>query len=215
MKNIPLLLGTIIGTLVLIFAIAFFFSGQSIPQDLIADPVQVKGEGRPAKGNPDARVTIVEFSDFECPACKATAPLVEKAFKQYEDSVQLVYRHFPLDSIHFNARTAAQAAEVAYTEGKFWEMHDFLFDTQQEWSNITDDSELIELFAVQAEELGIDKAVFLEKMESDAIKDAVSADAAQATTLGLRATPTFFVNGVQTPAQELVQAIEAELAKEQ
>lgn len=215
MKNIPLLLGTIIGTLVLIFAIAFFFSGETTPQNLTADPAQTKGEGRPAKGNPDAQVTIVEFSDFECPACKATTPLVEQVFRQYEDSVQLVYRHLPLDSIHFNARTAAQAAEVAYTEGAFWEMHDFLFDTQQEWSKITDDSDLIEFFTVEAEELGIDKAVFLEKMESDAIKDAVSADVAQATTLGVQATPTFFVNGVQTPAQDLAQAIEAELAKQQ
>lgn len=209
MKNIPLLLGTVIGTLVLIFVVAFFFSSSTAPTgEAVVDSSEVAGVDRPSKGNPEAPITIVEFSDFQCPACKATAPLVENVFNQYADEVRLIYRHFPLDSIHQNARAAAYAAESAKQDGKFWEMHDKLFETQEEWQSLSE-AEVKEVFAGFAEELAIDKVVFLERMESDAIKDAVNADVAAATKFGIGGTPTFFVNGVQTPALDLAETIES------
>lgn len=212
MKNVPLLLGTIFLTIVMIVVVAFLFSGDGATnQPAITVPA---GELIPAsphvKGATEsATVTIVEFSDLQCPACKAVQPMIEQVLAQYPDDVQLIYRHFPLDSIHPNARAAAAAAEVAALNGKFWQMHDLLFARQLDWEGSRNRSELYETFAGYAEELEIDKTEFLEKIEADDIKAKVQEDAAAAARLGIAATPTFFVNGQQTPAPQLMSTVES------
>lgn len=210
MKNVPLLFGTILGTLLLIIGVAYFFSGPApIAETAAIDPAVLTEGARNTFGPADAKVTVVEFSDFQCPACRAAEPLVAQLKSNYGDSVQFVYRHFPLDSIHTNARLAAQASEVAAEQGKFWEYHDLLFGKQTEWEGITDKDELLNLFAEYASQLQIDKASFLEKIETQEVAQRVASDADLGSSLQVNSTPTFYVNGQQTTAPQLISAVES------
>ncbi len=212
MKNLPLLIGTILGTLILIIGVAVFFSGSTAsPGQVTVDSAAVAGDFRRAKGPDAAAVRIVEFSDLQCPACRAAQPLVDQVLASYPDQVRLVFRHFPLDSIHRNARVAAQASEVAGEYGKFWEYHDLLFAQQDEWEGITNRNEVIERFSEYAAQLEIDKTEFASKIESQVVVDAVQADSSAGMQFGVNATPTFFVNGVQTSAPQLLQTVESVL----
>lgn len=235
MKNLPLLLGTIIGTLVLIVAVALFSSGGTQTTDQgqqIVDQSLAIGEARhayTAEATPEATpgaqiatnsaespenqelVTIVGFSDFQCPACKAALPAIEQVKAKYSSRIQVIYRHFPLDSIHPNARLAAIASEAAASldESKFWPMHDRLFLEQQAWSGIADRGELKDTFATYAVELGLDRTQFLERMEDNSIADLVNLDVSAGTQLGVNATPTFYVNGIKTSAPQLLATVES------
>lgn len=215
MKNIPLLLGTIFGSILLIVGIAFFFSGSSQvdPGSQFVSPEQVAGEARHIKGATEsAKVQIVEFSDFQCPACRAAQPAIDEVIRQYGDQVQLVYKHFPLDSIHPNARDAAVASEIAAQFGKFWEMHDLLFDNQDEWDNITSRDELYQTFSDYAQQMQIDKQEFLERIkDNQEVRDLVQNDSQLGNDLKVAATPTFYVNGQQSSAPQLLQVVSAAL----
>lgn len=212
MKNLPLLLGTIAISLLMIVGIALMFSDSGSDTDIteVVSQTELISESPHVRGATEsAQVTIVEFSDFQCPACRDSQPFVDQVLAQYPNDVQLIYRHFPLDSIHPNARTAAAAAEAAAEEGKFWEMHDLLFINQTEWERIASRDELNNVFAEYASQIQIDKNVFLEKIESNQVKEAVQEDSAAAARLGLNSTPTFFVNGQRTPAPQLMTAVES------
>lgn len=238
MKNIHLLLGTILGTFALIGVVVYFLSSGESPQmggqielsKLMEGAVNIKMGGTSASATASAetsestaeaepseqaqeKVTIVEFSDFQCPACRAAQPLVEQVFAQYPNDVQLVYRHFPLDSIHPNARAAAVASEAvgALDRELFWPYHDRLFTEQQTWGSVTSRTELAELFATYAQEIGIDKTQFLEKMEDTTLTQLVAQDTALGMEIGVNSTPTFFVNGVPTTMTGLAAAVQAEL----
>lgn len=207
MKNLPLLIGTLVVMTALIFGVVSFFSkgGQShaISQEvLLSDNPHVRG-------NVDAPVTIVEFSDFQCPACAYTRTLIEKVLADYPDKVRLVYRNFPLSSIHHNAQLAAQAAEVAGEKGLFWEYHDVLFTNQEKWSQLEGKKLLLDQLASYAEEVGIDKESFLERIDSDYIKSLVNEDVVLGNQLKLRGTPTLYVNGQPTPASQLIKQVES------
>lgn len=215
MKNIPLLVGTIIASVLLVVAISVGFSSKT-EEELATETVNpeiVAGDRRHTKGASESAVTIVEFSDFQCPACKAVEPLVAELMTTYGDRVELVYRHMPLDSIHPNARLAAQAAETAAQHDKFWEMHQRLFEKQTEWSEITDREELITTFAEYAEGMAISREEFLESIESKEVKDAVQGDVTTAVASGLQGTPTFFVNGTKTAAQQLERTVQSQLGE--
>ena len=209
MKNLPLLLGTLAVTTALIVGVVFAFSKSTTSQQEAVDQAQLLTDSPHARGAEAALVTIVEFSDFQCPACKATAPLVDKVVAQYSEQVRLVYRHFPLNSIHFNAQLAAQASEVAAEDGKFWEYHDLLFKEQLTWSQLEKKEEYLEQLVSYAEELGIDKESFLERIESDHIKSLVTDDLTTGGRLNIQATPTLYVNGQPTPASQLMQMVES------
>ena len=210
MKNIPLLLGTIIGTVVLIVAVAFMFSKPAAtPEASIVDKAVLLENATNTFGNPESSITVVEFSDFQCPSCKVAEPIVQQLKNDYADSVQFVYRHFPLDSIHPNARLASQAAEAAAMDDKFWEYHDLLFVNQEEWSDITDKNKVLEKFSEYATQLEIDKDTFLERIESEEVIGKVSAEADLAQAIGVNSTPTFFVNGQQTAAPQLISTVES------
>ena len=143
------------------------------------------------KGNPEAAVTLVEFSDFQCPACASFQPVMEKVMKSYGDKLRFEYKHFPLP-IHPYAQQAALAAEAAGQQGKFYEYHDLLFKNQQAWStSVTPGS----LFIQYAEELGLDIDQFRRQQKSSILRDAIRGDLAEARELGLTGTPTFFLNG--------------------
>lgn len=143
------------------------------------------------KGNPEATVTLVEYSDFQCPACASFQPVVAELMAQYGDRLRFEYKHFPLP-IHNYAQQAAVAAEAAAQQGKFFEYHDALFQNQQEWSNSATPQAL---FVKYAEDLGLDTEAFRRHQNSSVLRDAVRADLAEARELGLTGTPTFFLNG--------------------
>ena len=145
------------------------------------------------RGPADAPVTIIEYSDFQCPACAAYYPLVETVINEASTTVRFVYRHFPLYPLpHKNAVIAAQAAEAAGLQGKFWDMSRLLFVNQTMWE-VSDAPEAI--FEEYAQRIGLDVALYKKDFSSAATKARVQRDRDEATTLGLNATPTFFVNG--------------------
>ena len=143
------------------------------------------------KGNKEASITLIEYSDFQCPACKSYAPMIKRLSEEYKDNIKVVYRHYPLPQ-HKNAKSAAYAAEAAGKQGKFWEMHDLLFEKQEEWSNEGDITEKLSIFA---ESLGLNKDEWRADYESQEVKDAVNADVTLANMINLSSTPTFLLNG--------------------
>ncbi len=146
------------------------------------------------KGNPDASIVIMEYSDFQCPACKAYFPIIKQLMSEYSDDIAFVYRHYPLTSIHANAEPAARAAEAASIQGKFWEMHDKLFENQSEWSELS--TKLAEdKFAEYAEAIGLDIDKFKTDLDSKDTKERVRSDSQSALRAGLNSTPTFFIDG--------------------
>lgn len=208
MKNVPLLLGTIIGTIVLIIVVAFVFSGSSSSPDQATDVNLTEG-ARHFYGNPESAITVVEFSDLQCPACRAAQPLVTSLKEQYGDQINVVFRHFPLDTIHPNARMAAVATEVAAESGLFWEYAELLFDRQEEWSSIASRDELETQLAAFASELEMDEDQFRERMQDATLADAVEADRQVGLSAQVDSTPTFFVQGVKTSAPQLISAVES------
>jgi protein-disulfide isomerase len=144
------------------------------------------------KGNPEAQITIVEYSDFQCFGCASFQPLVKRVAEEYSDDVKIVYRHFPLVAIHSNAFNAAKASEAAGNQDKFWEMHDMLFAKQEEWS---DDRNAKNKFVGYAESLELDIEKFKSDFESDEVKERVEKDLFDGQRLGVSATPTFYMNG--------------------
>lgn len=160
---------------------------------------------RPVLGPESATVTLEEFSDFQCPACKAAHPIVQEVLTTFGDRIKFSYFHFPLVQIHTQAFRASLAAECANDQGKFWEYHDMLFDKQPSFSR--DD---LVAYATQLE-LSIDGASgFAACLDSRAKDDVVRADMSEGDKRGIGGTPTFFVNGeaVQdwTQLKSLIQA---------
>lgn len=145
-------------------------------------------------GDENALVTLVEYSDFQCPACRVYSTLVHDLAEHFEGDVRVVYRHFPLRSIHPLANLAAQAAEAAGAQGKFWDMHDELFASQSSWSSLTlNDAE--DLFVTYAEKLELDVDKFQDDIGLGDVREAVEADYISGLGLGISGTPTFFING--------------------
>ena len=142
--------------------------------------------GRPAKGKADAKVTIVEFSDFECPYCSRAVSGVEKLVESYPDDVRVVFMHFPL-GMHPRALPAAIASQCANQQGKFWSYHDKLFENQ---AQLTD-----EKFEAHAKEAGLDVEKFKACVGDPKTEAFVKKDMAQGTEAGVEGTPSFFING--------------------
>ncbi len=148
------------------------------------------------RGPEDALVTFIEWSDFQCPYCAALAPLMKRLLKAYPEEVRLVYRHYPLVRTHDRARITAEAAEAAGAQGKFWEMHDLLFERQKEWieaENVT------ETLVSYAGELGLDVERFRRDLEEGTFREKVEIQRQQAEMLGIPGTPFLLVNGRPWP----------------
>lgn len=145
------------------------------------------------KGSPGKEVVIVEYSDFQCPACASYYPIVKNLIEQ-SDQVTFVYRHFPLSQVHQNARIAAYAAEAAGRQDNFWQMHDKLFENQSQWA---DSKNPEEEFIEYAKELQLDVDKFENDLESEEVKSKVERDYQSGLSSGVNATPTFFLNGTK------------------
>ncbi len=146
------------------------------------------------KGAADAKVSLVEYSDFQCPACLAREPIMKQLFDEFSGHVNFVYREFPLRTVHQNAQLAAQAAEAAGVQGKFWEMHDAIFDHHDEWEKLTNE-EATKAFHGYAQEIGLDVTKYDSDFTSGNVKDAIEKDVQSALDAGVYSTPTFFLNG--------------------
>jgi protein-disulfide isomerase len=146
------------------------------------------------QGNPDAKVVLIEYSDFQCPACVHAYKLTEEIMDEFGGHIKFAFRHFPLTTIHDKAQLAAQAAEAAGLQGKFWEMYEMLFDYQTTWDRLSvNDAE--NQFIGYASDIGLDQKQFIEDLHSKEVKEAVDIDFQSAIDGGLNATPTFFLNG--------------------
>jgi protein-disulfide isomerase len=141
-------------------------------------------------------VQVVEFGDFQCPACGKAQPAVQQIETEFAGKITLYFRNFPL-SQHANALVAANAAEEAAAQGKFWEMHDKLYAGQAEWSELTNDAAIAK-FADYATALGLDGAKVTAAAKAQSYKSAIDQDVADGTALGIQGTPTFYVNGKAT-----------------
>ena len=141
------------------------------------------------------KVTLVEYGDFQCPSCGAFYPIIKQLESSYNDQVSFIFRHFPLISIHPNAFAAARAAEAASNQGKFFEMHDKLYETQSSWGELTTNQQ--SLFESYAEELGLNMSQFKKDYVSQVVSDRINRDVSSAKQFDVSGTPTFILNGVK------------------
>lgn len=137
-------------------------------------------------GNRDAKTYLVEFSDYQCPACGSFKPVVDQVVEKYKDKLLFAYRNFPLSQHEF-AQKAAEVAESAGEQGKYWEMHDYLFANQANFSD--------EIFQEGAKKIGLDMDKFNESLKSGKFKPLIQDDVSYGTAHGVNSTPTFFLNG--------------------
>ncbi len=171
----------------------------------------VKSDSHQTK--PGAKVTVVEFGDYQCPACGQAYPTVKQVKKDYGDKINFVFRNYPL-SQHKFALIAAEAAEAANAQGKFWEMHDLLFENQTTWS-IKDKP--LDFFVGYAKDLGLDTNKFKKDVEDNKYATLIQGDINDGNSVAINATPTFFVNGQVLPGlpsyQDFKTLIDQDLAK--
>lgn len=167
------------------------------------------------RGPQNAPVTLTEFGDYQCPSCGYYAPIVLEVLHRYPDQVKLEFHHYPLVSLHQWAMSAALAAEAASDQGKFWEMHDLLYQNQDKWSK----SQNAEVeFMAYASQLGLDQNRFMQSMHSPAVQERVLADVSRATDAKINETPTFFLNGQKlttrpASADEFSKVVQSALPK--
>lgn len=161
-------------------------------------PTAAKDSGASAmhvKGDAKALVTLEEFGDFECPPCAMMSVALHQLEKEYHGKLRVIFRHFPL-AMHPHAREAAAASEAAHLQGKFWEMHDLLYEKQAAWSKAPD---VPALFHSYAGTLGLDVERFKKDLQSPETGGRVTKDHEEGTSRGVHSTPTIFINNTVLP----------------
>jgi len=199
-------LSIIVATILILVGIVFFFSkmdSSSSSDSNSSTPVSQENQkllevvsDDYIKGNKDASVTIVEYLDFECEACGAYYPLVKQLAEEFKNDVRFVNRYFPLPG-HKNGLPAALAVEAAGKQGKYWEMHNILFDNQKNWGEKQSPDPAI--FEGYAKQIGLNMDQFKKDVGSNEVKERVNRDKNSGTKLGVSGTPTFFLNGEKIP----------------
>ena len=220
-KNLP----TIIFISLIILVIGLVVYAISRPED---KPTVTNNSQRPqveadvaklssgnSLGPADAKVTLTEFGDYQCPACGQYHKLIkDDILPKYSDKLKFVFLNFPLTEIHANAQAAAQAAEAAALQGKFWEMHNILYERQDDWSKQKDPGSKFEAYA---REIGIDVDLFKKDSESQKVIDLINQQAGLGEAFKLKGTPSFFVNGtavvLKAGSNDILQAIDKALAQ--
>lgn len=202
-----------------IIALAFVYGGSAPSSATPAfTPTNTSpiGASDHVRGNLNAKVSVIEYGDFQCPACGAYEPLVEKLEQQFATSTRWSFRNFPLTQLHPNAMIAAQAAEAAALQGKYWEMHDLLYQKQNEWADTPNGSVVKNYFDGYAQSLGLNVQKFDTDIQSTAVKQKIANDVAAGTAAQVDHTPTFFINDVQIPNPQnytdFVKVLEAAVA---
>ena len=182
---------SIVGILLLTWGMISLARNENNGSENINDDIKINDH---VKGNHEADLTIIEYSDFQCPACSTYYSLVKRLAEDLGDQIKIVYRHFPLKNLHPYAETAAQVAEAAGLQNKFWEMHDLLFENQTIWSASKNPDQL---FLDYATELELDLEKFQTDLDGDAVQDKIKQDVRIANQAKVNSTPSFFVNGTK------------------
>ncbi len=168
-----------------------------------------QAEGAHIRGNKNAKVKLVEYSDFQCPYCERHYPTIKQILAEYGDKVSFEYKHFPLNNIHPLAQPAAEASECASEQGKFWEYHDKIFENQRTLSQAT--------LTQWAQDLGLNMTKFNSCVQAGTYRTKVQEQAAEGAGMDVEGTPATFVNGQLVsgalPYEAFKQLIDAELAK--
>ncbi len=194
-QEAKVLTGIGIVTILIIGFGAFFLGGSSTPEKP-APPADAKVLVRPdshKETSPSAKVILVEFGDFQCPACGASYPIVEQLLQDYKGKVNFVFRNYPLP-IHPNAMIAAEAAEAAGAQGKYFEMYQALFSNQKEWA---ESKNPLEIYLKYAKNIGLDTDKFKKEVEDKKYESRIKKDQSDGNALGVNSTPTFFINGIK------------------
>ena len=216
-KYIP----TILIGLAIIFVIGFIIRALMAPEDTSTSNSQITQEDQAALktgatlGDPNSKVIVTEFGDYQCPACAQWHVFIKDTLlPKYQDKILFVFKNYPLP-IHKNAKSAAYAVEAAGLQGKFWEMHNLVYENQTEWENESDPNGKFEEYANRS---GINVDQWKKDRESSKVKDIVEKDTNLGEKLNLPGTPSFLVNGVlidTSSEEDLIQAIEKAIAQPQ
>jgi protein-disulfide isomerase len=187
------------------------FAASAGPRKVLEDAITLRTAGAPVKGPAEARITLVEFSDFQCPYCSKAVLEIDAVMKAFPKDVKLIYKQFPLSEIHERAMLASQAALAAHAQGKFWPMHDKMFADNR---NLTRANML-----KWAQDLGLDGKRFAADMDSAETKKQIARDLAEGEQAGVDGTPSVFVNGKHyngsLDPQVFGEILKGELAKHQ
>lgn len=193
--QVKLLIGIGLATLLILVvgvAVVSKTSNSNTPAKPVDSSLLIKSDSNKLAGA-NSKVTIVEFGDYQCPACGAVHPLVKQVVDANKDTLTFVFRNFPL-SQHANALVAAEAAEAAGAQGKYWEMHDKLYENQTEWS---DSKNPVDIFVGYAKDLELDTTKFKQEVSDKKYSAKITADQDDGNRLGVNATPTFYIDGAQ------------------
>ena len=163
-------------------------------------------------GSETNKILLVEYGDYQCPSCAGAHPNIKTILDEYGDDITFVFRNFPLTSMHPNARAAAAAAEAAGLQDKFWEMHDMLYEKQNDWSSL-DASERTIIFNSYATSLGLDLDKFETDFAGEDVNKKISFDLALGKKVGTTATPTFFLNGDKIDEQTSSGIVQGDLTE--
>jgi len=147
-------------------------------------------------GNASSKVTLVEYGDFQCPYCGQAHPQVKALTTEYQDKIAFIFRNFPLTTVHPNARAGAAAVEAAGLQGKYWDMHNLLYETQSDWVSLTG-TDRTDKLASDAVSLGLNKDQFLKDFAGSSVDKKISFDQALGKKLGVNSTPTFYLDGTK------------------
>jgi formate-nitrite transporter family protein len=189
---------------IIVLAFAYYFYAMSTKGQTTGTVTVTESDH--VRGALTGTVTLVEFGDFQCPACGAYEPIVRQVTADNADILKVVFKHFPLTQIHQNALLAAKASEAASNQGKFWEMHDMLYDNQATWQGSLNARDM---FVGYATSLGLNATQFADDLNSSAIEDKIVAEYREGTLLGVQGTPTFFVNGKKIDNPQSAEAFNA------
>lgn len=191
------LLGIGAATLLILGGGVFLFSrSSSSTTPAKADPALLIRDDSDRIATDSAKATLVEFGDFQCPACAASYPYVKQILTDFSGQLNFVWRDFPLAQ-HRNAQIAAEAAEAAGEQGKYWQMHDLLFTRQGDWS---ESDKPLDIFVEYAKSLGLDPDKFTTAVKDHKYLPKIQQDTSDGNRLGVNSTPTFFVNGEKVEA---------------
>ena len=211
-------------------AAVYLSHGNDQPVVETSAPAHVTIRNGHIRGKENAPVTLVEFGDYQCPSCGAYHPFVKEILNRYPDKVKLDFHHYPLVTIHRNALAAAKAAEAAGEQGRFWEMHDALYEAQTKqmqfsvgtmktgnyaWPDAPDPT--LEFTELAREVGGINLVMFRTALDSPKIQERILQDVALGDQLQIAETPTFFINGdrvhLNRSIEDFMQAVESHLPK--
>ena len=187
---------------VLVLVLVYFGGGSAkITPPLEIDKINPNDHVKGLKEG--AKVIVIEYADFQCPACRNYYPIMKQLEQEFGGKASFVYSHFPLTGIHMNAEFAARASEAAGKQGKFWEMHDLLFEKQEEWATKGDFMPLFEDYATL---VGISVEKFKTDFNSKEVKDLVKGYRNYGNSIGVQSTPTFYINGKKIDNPQSVEA---------